>query len=217
MTRLRWDRPKRPYEPERPHPLQRRADAAESWWRRKWTAPAPRRTASRPKRSAPAPVSASVLRPREEHPALANALTAQVWTDGGCAPNPGPGGWAAIIKSDVGAVELSGAHPFVTNNQMELVGAIRALQALPPSCAVRLYADSKYLVDGMTQWLPGWRRKQFMRGVEPMPNAELWKQLSELVQGRAVRFEWVRGHAGNVNNNRADRLATLARERAAHG
>lgn len=140
-----------------------------------------------------------------------------VYTDGGASPNPGPGGWGAVVlrpAADGGepaAEEISGGEGYTTNNRMELTAALRALAALPGSARVRVVTDSQYLRRGITRWLPtwqaaGWKRK---RG-ESVANEDLWRALGELVAERRVRWEWVKGHAGHRWNERADELATAA-------
>jgi ribonuclease HI len=136
-----------------------------------------------------------------------------IYTDGGADPNPGPGGWAAILLEEAGGrgKEISGAEPFTTNNRMELTAAIRALEALKVRCRVRLLTDSQYLRRGVTEWLPGWAARGFKRKDGALQNEDLWRRLAELVEGHEVRWEWVRGHSGDRHNERADRLATAAR------
>jgi len=136
-----------------------------------------------------------------------------IYTDGGADPNPGPGGWAAILLEEAGGrgKEISGAEPFTTNNRMELTAAIRALEALKVRCRVRLLTDSQYLRRGVTEWLPGWAARGFKRKDGALQNEDLWRRLAELVERHEVRWEWVRGHSGDRHNERADRLATAAR------
>ncbi len=136
-----------------------------------------------------------------------------IYTDGGADPNPGPGGWAAILLEEAGGrgKELSGGEPFTTNNRMELTAAIRALEALKVRCRVRLLTDSQYLRRGVTEWLPGWVARGFRRKEGALQNEDLWRRLAELAAAHEVRWDWVRGHSGNRHNERADRLATAAR------
>lgn len=135
-----------------------------------------------------------------------------VYTDGGADPNPGPGGWGVVlIHSASGkASELKGGEPRTTNNRMELTAAIRALEALKRRCRVRLYTDSQYLRKGITQWLPGWVQRGWKRKDGELQNEDLWRRLAELIQEHDIRWDWVKGHAGNRWNERADQLATLA-------
>jgi ribonuclease HI len=128
-------------------------------------------------------------------------------------PNPGPGGWAAIIELNGAREEISGAAPASTNNIMEMTAAIEALRRLPPGTAVTVTTDSEYLVKGMTQWLPGWKRNRWRTSTkEAVKNQDLWQALDRLASERRVRWEWVAGHAGHPENERCDRLANAARE-----
>lgn len=143
-----------------------------------------------------------------------------VYTDGGADPNPGPGGWGVVlIHSASGkASELKGGEPRTTNNRMELTAAIRALEALKRRCRVRLFTDSQYLRKGITEWLPGWVRRGWKRKDGELQNEDLWRRLAELIVEHDIRWDWVKGHAGNRWNERADQLATLAiREQQAAG
>ena len=137
-----------------------------------------------------------------------------VYTDGGAKPNPGgPGGWAALLISGEHQRELSGAEPATTNNRMELTAAIMALEALHEPCLVTLYTDSQYLKNGITLWLPGWLRKGWKTSArKPVKNQDLWQRLHAACQNHEVHWRWVRGHAGNQENQRVDRLASTARE-----
>ena len=139
----------------------------------------------------------------------------EIWTDGGCKPNPGPGGWAAILKYGGVERELSGADPATTNNRMELMAVIQALEALKRPCAVTLYLDSQYVLKGITEWLPGWKAKGWKTASkQPVKNVELWKRLDDLLQqgGHVVDWRWVRGHNGDPGNERADALANMGCE-----
>ncbi|MBN1312239.1 MAG: ribonuclease HI, partial [Anaerolineae bacterium] len=133
-----------------------------------------------------------------------------IYTDGGADPNPGPGGWGVVLLHDVtGAVkELSGSEPDTTNNRMELLAAIRALESLTASCVVHFFTDSQYLRRGITKWLPDWIARGWRRKGGEVQNADLWKRLAELIGQHEITWEWVKGHAGNRYNERADRLAT---------
>ena len=137
-----------------------------------------------------------------------------IYTDGGAKPNPGgPGGWAALLISGEQQRELSGAEPGTTNNRMELTAAIMALEALREPCLVTLYTDSQYLKNGITLWLPGWLRKSWKTSArKPVKNQDLWQRLHAACQNHEVHWRWVRGHAGNQENQRVDRLASAARE-----
>jgi ribonuclease HI len=137
-----------------------------------------------------------------------------VWTDGGCKPNPGPGGWAAILRFRGIERELSGAEPATTNNRMELTAAMMALEALKRPCRVILHTDSEYLKNGITRWHTGWARRNWRNAAgDPVANVDLWRRLLEAVQRHRIEWRWVRGHSGNAMNERVDRLATEARTR----
>ena len=132
----------------------------------------------------------------------------EIFTDGACKGNPGPGGWGAVIRSGVHEKELSGGEAVTTNNRMELLGAIRALQALKRPCRVTLTTDSVYLRDGITKWIRAWQRNGWRTAEKkPVKNAELWQELLEAAAPHQIEWRWVRGHAGHVENERADRLA----------
>jgi ribonuclease HI len=132
----------------------------------------------------------------------------EIFTDGACKGNPGPGGWGAIIRSGAHEKELSGGEPGTTNNRMEMLAAIRALQALKRSCEVVIYTDSVYLRDGITKWIHGWQRNGWRTADrKPVKNAELWQELLEAAAPHKVDWRWVKGHAGHPENERADKLA----------
>ncbi|MFN3944379.1 MAG: ribonuclease HI [Allosphingosinicella sp.] len=134
-----------------------------------------------------------------------------IFTDGACKGNPGPGGWGAVVRSGSAEKELSGGEPATTNNRMELMAAIAALNALKRPCAVRLYTDSVYVRDGITKWIHGWRRNGWKTADrKPVKNAELWQALVEAAAPHRVEWHWVKGHAGHPENERADRLACAA-------
>jgi ribonuclease HI len=142
--------------------------------------------------------------------------TISLFSDGACSGNPGPGGWAYILRDDRTGVEKehSGAEAATTNNRMELRSCIEGLSALKEQCNVRVYSDSKYLVQGMTEWMPNWRRNQWRRREKnrwkPVKNDDLWKTLAELADRHAVKFEHVAGHSGHPENERCDRMAVAA-------
>ena len=138
-----------------------------------------------------------------------------IYTDGGAAPNPGPGGWAAVLIAQGAEKELSGAEPHTTNNRMELTAAVEALRALKQPCAVEFYTDSQYLQRGITEWLPGWRARGWSRGRQEIANLDLWQALDAETRRHQITWHWVTGHAGDRYNERVDRLATEARERIA--
>jgi ribonuclease HI len=133
-----------------------------------------------------------------------------IFTDGACKGNPGPGGWGAIIRSGAHERELSGGEPLTTNNRMEMTAAIRALQALKRPCAVTLHTDSIYLRDGITKWVHGWQKNGWKTADrKPVKNAELWQELLEAVRTHQIEWKWVKGHAGHPENERADQLACV--------
>ncbi|NNM57264.1 ribonuclease HI [Acidocella sp.] len=137
----------------------------------------------------------------------------EIWTDGGCRPNPGPGGWAAILKFKGAVKELAGAEAETTNNRMELTAAAEALGALTRPCRIVLHTDSQYLKDGITRWHTGWVRKNWRTaGGDPVKNMDLWKRILEAAKPHEIDWRWVKGHSGNPMNERADELATQARE-----
>ncbi|PWG03974.1 ribonuclease HI [Sphingosinicella humi] len=132
----------------------------------------------------------------------------EIFTDGACKGNPGPGGWGAVIRSGRHEKELSGGEPLTTNNRMELLAAIRALEALKRPCEVALTTDSAYVRDGITKWIHGWRRNGWRTADrKPVKNAELWQELVDAAQPHRIEWHWVKGHAGHPENERADRLA----------
>ena len=141
----------------------------------------------------------------------------EIWTDGGCKPNPGPGGWAAILSFRDVVKELSGAEAETTNNRMELTAAAAALESLKRPCHVVVHTDSQYLRNGITRWSTGWVRKGWRNASgDPVANIDLWKRILAAQQAHRIEWRWVRGHGGDDMNERADRLATEAR-RAAFG
>jgi len=140
----------------------------------------------------------------------------EIFTDGACKGNPGPGGWAAIVRSRSREKELSGGEPATTNNRMELLAAIRGLEALKRPCRVALYTDSNYVRDGITRWIHAWRRNGWRTADrKPVKNAELWQELIDAAAPHRVEWHWVRGHSGHSENERADRLACAAADAVA--
>ncbi|MBX9244421.1 ribonuclease HI [Actinotalea ferrariae] len=132
----------------------------------------------------------------------------EMWTDGACKGNPGAGGWGAWMRSGERERELCGGELVTTNNRMELTAVIEGLRALTRPCAVTLHVDSTYVMHGMTRWLAGWKRNGWMTGAKaPVKNKDLWQALEEEVQRHDVSWVWVKGHAGDPGNERADRLA----------
>ena len=134
-----------------------------------------------------------------------------IYTDGGCDPNPGPGGWAALLRHGKHEKVLSGSEPVSTNNRMELTAAIQALGALKGPCQVDLYTDSEYLRRGISEWLPAWRSRGWKRKGGALANLDLWQTLDALVQQHQVSWHWVRAHAGDRDNARVDALVRQAR------
>ena len=133
----------------------------------------------------------------------------ELYTDGACRGNPGPGGWGAILVYGKYEKELSGGEAETTNNRMELLAAISGLAALREPCSVTLYSDSKYLVDAYTQgWVVGWKNAGWRRGRDELKNPDLWERLWELTEKHEVKFVWVKGHNGHRYNERCDVLAT---------
>ena len=131
-----------------------------------------------------------------------------VFTDGACSGNPGPGGWGAILVSGEHRKELSGGEAMSTNNRMELLAAISALEALKQTCRVTLTTDSVYVKDGITKWIHGWKRKGWQTAdKKPVKNVELWQRLDAAQQRHTVDWRWIKGHAGHAENERADELA----------
>jgi ribonuclease HI len=134
-----------------------------------------------------------------------------IFTDGACSGNPGPGGWAAILRSGVQEKEISGGEAATTNNRMEILAAIRALESLRQPSRVMLHTDSRYLLDGITLWLPRWKANGWKTAdKKPVKNADLWQQLDSAVSRHKVTWKWVAGHSGHVENDRADALARAA-------
>ena len=142
----------------------------------------------------------------------------EIWTDGGCKPNPGPGGWGAILRYKGVEKELLGGDPATTNNRMELTAAAAALEALKKPSKVVVHTDSEYVKNGVTRWVTGWVRKNW-RAADggAVKNIELWQRLLAAAKPHQVEWKWVRGHAGDEMNERADVLATRGREMLAEG
>jgi ribonuclease HI len=136
-----------------------------------------------------------------------------VYTDGGCDPNPGPGGWAALIIHGMTRRELSGAEAHSTNNRMELTAAIQALSAIEESAAVKIFTDSQYLQKGISEWMPKWLAKNWRGTSGPVANQELWKELLAVSGRHMVTWHWLRGHSGHAENERVDYLCRAARKK----
>ncbi|WP_419731172.1 ribonuclease HI [Lichenicola sp.] len=136
----------------------------------------------------------------------------EVWTDGGCRPNPGPGGWAALLRFRGHERELSGGEKATTNNRMELTAAAEALEALTRPCRIAVHTDSEYVRNGVTRWSTGWVRRNWRNAAgDPVANMDLWRRVLDAAKRHEVSWHWVRGHAGDINNERVDKLATAAR------
>jgi ribonuclease HI len=135
----------------------------------------------------------------------------EIYTDGACRGNPGPGGWAVLLRKGEHERELSGAEPLTTNNRMELTAVIRALEALKRPAQASLYTDSEYVRRGVREWLPEWKSRGWLTAArKPVKNRDLWEQLDRLVAGHEIDWHWVPGHAGIPGNERVDRLANAA-------
>ena len=139
----------------------------------------------------------------------------EIATDGACKGNPGPGGWGAVLRSGTTERDLSGGEKLTTNNRMELTAVIEALNALKKPCAVHLSTDSRYVMDGLTKWVKGWQRNGWRTAdKKPVKNVELWQALVAACARHRIKWEWVKGHAGHPDNERADRLASDAADAA---
>jgi len=131
-----------------------------------------------------------------------------IYTDGACRGNPGPGGWGALIKFESTEKEIFGGQPDTTNNQMELSAAIEGLAALKEPCSVELFTDSKYVMDGITQWIQNWKKNNWRTAAKKdVKNKELWQKLDQLISQHRVQWHWVKGHSGDEGNEIADLLA----------
>lgn len=145
----------------------------------------------------------------------ADSQPVEIFTDGACSGNPGPGGWAARLVWNGKAREVSGAEPSTTNNRMEMMAAIAALETLKRPMRVEIWTDSAYLRNGITRWLPAWKARGWRTAdKKPVKNQDLWQRLEVAMARHRVSWHWVRGHAGDVDNERVDRLAREALERA---
>jgi ribonuclease HI len=218
MSRLNWNRPRRLLIPwyERDLPPEMTAMPAP---RVKPRARASQLELARPPVKTPTLVTGAFTGPPalrtwdlvEAKRALCMAREAIVFCDGGCSPNPGTEGMGVVIVAGGERFELYGGGGMGTNNTAELGAAMLALEAIPMQCRAVAFSDSQYLVRGVNEWIPGWRRKDFMRGGAAIPNAGLWRALDALNQSRSVQWNWVRGHNGNPGNLLADQLATFGR------
>lgn len=146
--------------------------------------------------------------------AAAGTASVEVFTDGACLGNPGPGGWAAWLRSGEREKLLVGGEADTTNNRMELMAAIQALEALKRNCRVSLTTDSRYVMQGIEDWLPGWRRRGWRTAAgKPVKNQDLWQRLSAATQNHDVSWHWVKGHAGHPGNERVDKAARAEAEK----
>ena len=137
-------------------------------------------------------------------------ITAHLYTDGACKGNPGSGGWGVLLRYGEHEKELCGGEADTTNNRMELTAVIRGLQALNRPCVVIIHTDSQYVKNGMEEWIHGWKRNGWKTATrKPVKNAELWQELDRLVASHQVSWQWVKGHAGHPDNERADQLANI--------
>ncbi len=145
---------------------------------------------------------------------MAEKLDVVIYTDGACSGNPGPGGWGALLRYGTHEKELSGSEDETTNNRMEITAAVEAFRALNKPCRVQIFTDSEYLKKGITVWIKNWKKLGWRRGspgkTKPLANADLWQELDRAVQKHNVTWHWVKGHAGQEENERVDTLARRA-------
>lgn len=146
----------------------------------------------------------------EQRPANDPAMKqVDIFTDGACKGNPGPGGWAAILRMGAHEKELTGGQVATTNNRMEMTAILRGLSALNEPCAVTVHTDSRYVIDGMTQWIFGWQKRGWLNAAKkPVANEDLWRELIAAARPHKVSWEWVKGHSGHPENERCDALAS---------
>jgi ribonuclease HI len=143
--------------------------------------------------------------------------TVQIFTDGACKGNPGPGGWAALLRFGGNEKIISGHDQDSTNNRMEITAVIRAFSTLKEPCRVELFSDSKYVIDGITKWVNGWQKRGWKTAAKkPVLNEDLWRELIHAVEGHDVNWHWVKGHSGHPENERVDQLASNEAENAAN-
>ncbi|TRD10752.1 ribonuclease HI [Erythrobacter insulae] len=142
----------------------------------------------------------------------------EIFTDGACKGNPGPGGWGTLLRMGKHEKELSGGEEDTTNNRMEMTAVIKGLGALIEPCQVEIYSDSKYVIDGITKWVEGWKRKGWVTASKkPVRNEDLWHELIEVAARHEIEWHWVKGHNGHVENERVDILASDAADKIAAG
>lgn len=135
----------------------------------------------------------------------------EIFTDGACRGNPGPGGWGALLRFNGNKKTIKGSEAETTNNRMELMAAISALEALTQPCKVKLTTDSKYVLQGLTEWMPNWKKRNWQTAAKkPVKNVDLWKRLDTATQAHDIDWHWVKGHSGHVENELADQLANEA-------
>jgi ribonuclease HI len=146
---------------------------------------------------------------------MQNDEAVEIWTDGACKGNPGPGGWGVLLKMGVIEKTLHGGEPLTTNNRMEMLAVIEALGALKRPCKVLLHVDSQYVMKGMTEWIHGWKQRGWRTAdKKPVKNADLWQRMEQEVAKHTITWKWVKGHAGDPGNERADLLANRGVEEA---
>ncbi|HEC59740.1 hypothetical protein LCGC14_1060790 [marine sediment metagenome] len=139
-----------------------------------------------------------------------------IFTDGACSGNPGPGGWGTILRTKGVEKELSGGEKDTTNNRMEMMAVIAGLEALTRPCEVTVTTDSQYVMKGMMEWLPGWKKRNWLTASkQPVKNVDLWQRMEKAAENHKLDWVWVRGHQGHAENERADQLAVAAREKIA--
>lgn len=138
-----------------------------------------------------------------------------IFTDGACKGNPGPGGWGVLLRMGSREKELSGGEPHTTNNRMEMTAVVRGLAALKEPCEVTIHSDSRYVIDGMTKWIFGWQKKGWVNAAKkPVANTDLWQELIDAARPHRISWQWVKGHDGHPENERVDALACAAAEAA---
>lgn len=142
----------------------------------------------------------------------------EIFTDGACKGNPGPGGWGAVLRMGDKEREISGGEKLTTNNRMEMMAVVEALNALKRPCAITLSTDSRYVMDGLTKWIKGWQCNGWKTAdKKPVKNADLWQAMIEAAKPHRIEWQWVKGHAGHPENERADKLASAAAVAAGRG
>ncbi|BDW81796.1 ribonuclease H [Erythrobacter sp. Dej080120_24] len=140
----------------------------------------------------------------------------EIYTDGACKGNPGPGGWGVLLRMGPHEKELSGGEADTTNNRMEMTAVIKGLSALIEPCKVDLYSDSKYVIDGITKWVHGWKKRGWVNASKkPVRNADLWHEMIEIADRHEIKWHWVKGHSGHSENDRVDKLASDEADRIA--